>query len=44
MPAYTYDDLILALAHERSSGAITSRLVRLGRLQLPQKAPGGESA
>lgn len=34
----------LALAHERSSGAITSRLVRLGRLQLPQKVPGGQSA
>jgi hypothetical protein len=34
----------LALAHERSSGAITSRLVRLGRLQLPAKAPSGESA
>jgi hypothetical protein len=34
----------LALAHERSSGAITSRLERLGRLQLPQKAPSGENA
>ncbi|MFY8042911.1 MAG: hypothetical protein ACOVOD_08280 [Rhodoferax sp.] len=34
----------LALAHERSSGAINSRLVRLGRLQLPAKAPGGETA
>ena len=34
----------LALAHERSSGAITSRLERLGRLQLPQPKPGGESA
>ena len=34
----------LALAHERSSGAITSRLVRLGRLQLPQQAPSDENA
>ena len=34
----------LALAHERSSGAITSRLGRLGRLQLPQKAPSGGNA
>ncbi|MES2947499.1 MAG: hypothetical protein V4858_03060 [Pseudomonadota bacterium] len=34
----------LALAHERSSGAITSRLIRLGRLQLPQQEPGGENA
>lgn len=34
----------LALAHERTNGAITSRLERLGRLQLPQKAPSGENA
>lgn len=34
----------LALAHERSNGAITSRLIRLGRLQLPQPQSGGESA
>jgi hypothetical protein len=34
----------LALAHERSRGAITSRLERLGRLQLPQKPPSGENA
>ena len=34
----------LALAHERSSGAITSRLERLGRLQLPQQTPSRENA
>ena len=34
----------LALAHERSHGAITSRLIRLGRLQLSQPQSGGESA
>ena len=34
----------LAHAHERSSGAITSRLERLGRLQLPQQTPSRENA
>jgi len=29
----------LARAHERSSGAITSRLIRLGRLQVSNKNP-----
>jgi hypothetical protein len=33
----------LALAHERTSGAITSRLERLGRLQVRQQEPGGDA-
>ena len=31
----------LARAHERTSGAITSRLIRLGRLQVSNKNPPG---
>lgn len=34
----------LALAHERSSGAITSRLTRLGRLQVGQQESSGALA
>lgn len=33
----------LALAHERSNGAITARLERLGRLQVRQQEPGGDA-
>jgi hypothetical protein len=32
----------LALAHERTSGAITSRLIRLGRLQIHQEPAQAE--